>query len=107
MAKPRIKIPKSAAAGEVVTVKILMKHVMESGQRKDRKTGELIPRLIINRFDVTFNGEPVMGVDLEPAISANPYFEFQVKVPESGDFNFKFVDDSGAVFEDTKKVTVG
>ena len=79
---------------------------MESGQRKDAKTGEKIPRKIIKQFDATFNGQTVISVNLDPAISANPYFQFQAKVDKSGEFHFKWTDDDGSVYEDTKKITV-
>src|SRR3546814_18571356 len=72
--KPRVKVPKSAAAGEVITIKTLINHSMESGQRKD-KEGKVIPRQIINKFTCAFNGTPVFACDIDPAISANPYFE--------------------------------
>ena len=103
--KPRVKVPKSAAAGEVVTLKTLISHQMESGQRKD-KDGNLIPRSIINRFTCTFNGESVIDVTLEPAISTNPYFEFDAKVDAAGEFKFTWYDDDGSVYEDTKPITV-
>jgi sulfur-oxidizing protein SoxZ len=104
--KPRVKVPRSADAGEVVTIKTLISHPMESGQRKDRE-GNVIPRQIINRFSVTFNGEPVFSTDLEPAVSANPYFEFQMKVPGEGTVKFEWVDDDGSVYTEEKKIKVG
>jgi sulfur-oxidizing protein SoxZ len=104
--KPRVKVPKSADAGEVVTIKTLISHPMESGQRK-AKDGSPIPRQIINKFSVTFNGEPVFSADLEPAVSANPYFQFDLKVPESGTVAFEWVDDDGSVYTDEKEITVG
>lgn len=103
---PRVKVPKSAEAGEVITIKTLISHPMESGQRKD-SDGNTIPRSIINRFHVTFNDETVIDVVLEPAISTNPYFEFQATVPESGTFKFTWYDDDGSVYEDSKEVSVG
>ena len=103
--KPRVKIPKTAAAGEVVTIKTLISHNMESGQRKD-KEGKVIPRQIINKFTCEFNGKPVFSCDIEPAISANPYFEFTVKVMESGTFKFTWVDDTGAVYTDEQAIEV-
>lgn len=106
-AKPRVKVPKSAAAGEIITIKTLISHPMESGQRKDSKTGELIPRRIINRFTATFNGQAVFSAEIEPAVSANPYFEFQMTVPESGSITFEWVDDDGSVYTETKEITVG
>lgn len=103
--KPRVRVPKTAEAGEIVTIKTLIRHPMESGQRKD-KDGNTIPRHIINKFTVTFNGEMVFGCDLEPAVSANPYFEFELKVPETGTVAFEWVDDDGSVYTEEKTITV-
>lgn len=104
--KPRVKAPKKAEAGEVVTIKTLISHKMESGQRKD-KEGNVIPRSIINRFTCDFNGKNVIDVTLEPAISTNPYFEFEATVPEAGEFKFTWYDDDGDVYEDSKAVAIG
>lgn len=95
MAKPRVKVPKSAAVGDIITIKTLISHKMETGQRKDKKTGEVIPRNIINKFVCEFNGQQVFSTDIEPAISANPYFEFNMKVAEAGTFKFSWIDDDG------------
>lgn len=103
--KPRVRVPKTASAGEVIQIKTLISHPMESGQRKD-KDGNLIPRSIINRFHVTFNGADVIDVTMEPAISTNPYFEFEAKVPESGEFVFTWYDDDGSVYEDKHSIEV-
>ena len=104
-AKPRVKVPKSAAAGEVITIKTLISHKMESGQRKD-KDGNVIPRSIINKFTCEFNGQPVFTCDLEPTISANPFFEFSAKVTESGTFKFTWNDDDGSVYETSADIKV-
>ncbi|MBY8977682.1 thiosulfate oxidation carrier complex protein SoxZ [Rhodobacteraceae bacterium NNCM2] len=104
--KPRVKVPKSASAGDVITVKTLISHPMESGQRKDKKTGELIPRKIINKFAVTFNGESVIDVAIEPAVSANPYFEFEMLVPEAGTIRFEWTDDDGTVYDLEKTIAM-
>lgn len=104
--KPRVKAPKSASAGEVVTIKTLISHTMESGQRKN-KDGSVIPRSIINRFTCEFNGTSVLDMKMEPAISTNPYVEFDATIPESGDLKFTWYDDDGSVYEDTKTVQVG
>jgi len=98
MAKPRVKVPKKAAAGDIITIKTLISHKMESGQRKD-EDGETIPRKIINSFKCEFNGQPVFSCDIDPAISANPYFEFNARVDEAGTFKFTWVDDDGTVTE--------
>jgi len=104
--KPRVKAPKSAAAGETVTIKTLISHPMESGQRKD-SDGNKIPRSIINRFTVEFNGQSVIDVEMAPAISTNPYFEFEAKIPEAGDMKFTWYDDDGSVYEESKSIAIG
>jgi sulfur-oxidizing protein SoxZ len=103
--KPRVKVPSSASAGEGVVIKTLISHPMESGQRKDGD-GNPIPRSIINRFTCEFNGQSVIDVKMEPAISTNPYFEFEATVPEAGEFKFTWYDDDGSVYEDAKAITV-
>ncbi|MEZ5832377.1 MAG: thiosulfate oxidation carrier complex protein SoxZ [Dongiaceae bacterium] len=103
--KPRVKLPKSVAAGDVITIKTLISHDMESGQRKD-KEGKLIPRKIINKFSCEFNGKPVFSCDIEPAVSANPYFEFDAKAMESGTFKFTWVDDDGSIYTDEQAIEV-
>ncbi|UUV06941.1 MULTISPECIES: thiosulfate oxidation carrier complex protein SoxZ [Ruegeria] len=103
--KPRVKVPKKAAAGEAVTIKTLISHKMESGQRKD-KEGNVIPRSIINRFTCEFNGEMVIDVTMEPAISTNPYFQFEATVPEAGEFVFTWYDDDGSVYDEKKSIEI-
>ena len=104
--KPRVKVPKKAAAGEAITIKTLISHKMESGQRKD-SDGNTIPRSIINRFVCDFNGQNVIDVTIEPAVSTNPYFEFEAMVPEAGEFTFTWYDDDGSVYETSKKIAIG
>ena len=103
--KPRIKLPKEAAKGEVIQVKTLVSHVMESGQRKDAQ-GKTVPRKIINKFACEFNGKPVFTANFEPAIAANPYLQFFAKVEESGTFKFAWTDDDGTVTSAEHKITV-
>ena len=105
MAKPRVKVPKTAAAGDIIKIKTLLSHTMESGQRKD-KEGNVIPRKIINKFVCEFNGATVFSADIDPAVAANPYFEFKAKVTESGTFKFMWTDDDGSVIEAEKKIEV-
>lgn len=105
VSKPRVKLPKTAQSGEVIVIKTLISHDMESGLRKD-KDGNLIPRQIINSFTCTFNGQPVFSCDVDRAVSANPYFEFNAKVMESGTFAFTWVDDNGSVYTDEKAIEI-
>jgi len=104
--KPRVKVPSKAAAGEVITIKTIISHKMESGQRKNKK-GEVIPRMIINRFEATLDGQMVFAADIDPAVSSNPYLEFKARVEKSGTFKFRWVDDDGKEFVKEQKITVG
>ncbi|ANT59229.1 MULTISPECIES: thiosulfate oxidation carrier complex protein SoxZ [Roseobacteraceae] len=103
--RPRVKVPKTASAGEAITIKVLISHPMESGQRKD-SDGNIIPRSIINRFTCDFNGQNVIDVTMEPAISTNPYFEFEATVPEAGEFTFTWLDDDGSTYTETKAIAI-
>lgn len=104
--RPRIRLPRSASAGDSVVVKTLINHDMETGLRRN-SNGETIPRRIINRFTCDFAGVNVIDCTLEPAISANPYIEFEAIVPASGDFVFTWYDDNGEVYTQTEAFTVG
>ncbi len=104
--KPRVKVPKSAAAGEIFEIKTLISHKMETGLRKDKK-GQIIPRQIINKFTCTLNGKEVFAADWHPSISANPYMAFNLKATESGTLEFKWHDDNGSVYSKTAELKVG
>ncbi len=104
-AKPRVKVPKEAKTGDVVTIKALISHKMESGQRKDAD-GALIPRSIINRFTCDLGGVNVIDITIEPAVSTNPYFEFDAKMADSGEIKFTWYDDDGSVYEDAKTIAL-
>jgi sulfur-oxidizing protein SoxZ len=102
---PRVRMPATAKAGEIIEVKTLVSHEMESGQRKDA-SGKIVPRHIINKFTATFNGQEILSADWHPAISANPYQSFSVRATETGVFVFSWFDDDGSVYKSEHKVTV-
>ena len=103
---PRVRMPATAKAGDVIEVKTLISHEMESGQRKD-SAGKTIPRKIIKQFTASSNGKEIMKADWHSAVSANPYQSFFVRVPESGTFTFTWLDDDGSIYKAEQKVTVG
>lgn len=103
---PRVRMPATAKAGDIIEVKTLISHEMESGQRKD-SSGKTIPRKIIKQFTAAFNGKPILKSDWHPAVSANPYLSFFVRVPESGKFTFSWVDDDGSTYTSEQTVKVG
>jgi sulfur-oxidizing protein SoxZ len=102
-ARPRVRVPAEVKKGEVVQIKTLISHPMESGRRKNEQ-GETIPRKIINRFVCTLNGKEVFSVDLQPGVSSNPYLVFDVRVMESGTFEFTWTDDDGTVYKKTAQI---
>ena len=105
MPTPRVKMPASAAKGEIFEVKTTIDHDMESGQRKD-KDGKTIARKIINKFTVTYNGRQVFWSDWASAVSANPYCSFFLTATESGTVELKWHDDDGQVNSTAQQITV-
>ena len=103
--RPRVRIPTSIKAGDVIEVKTLITHVMETGQRKDGN-GKIIPRDIIHSFIARFNGAEVFKADLRPGISANPYLAFHLRVPGPGDLEMIWLDDGGGRVVETVKIAV-
>jgi sulfur-oxidizing protein SoxZ len=102
---PRVRLPAKAKKGEIIEIKTLIAHDMESGQRKDA-SGKIIPRKIIKLFVCTFNGKEVLKSEWAPGISANPYMAFFAKVNESGTFEFAWTDDDGSVYKTAAKIEV-
>jgi sulfur-oxidizing protein SoxZ len=105
MTKPKIKLPESAKAGDIIDIKTIATHIMETGNRKDAD-GRPIARNIINRFVATFAGAEVFRVDLGPGVSANPYFSFSMRVPGPGAFEFAWTDDEGKTLTQTVPLNV-
>jgi sulfur-oxidizing protein SoxZ len=104
--KPRIRLDKKdVKKGDVIEVKSLVSHVMESGQRRDA-SGKVIPRKIINKFTAELNGKTIFAADIEPAVSANPYMQFKFKAQESGTIRFTWTDDDGTKITAEEKITV-
>ena len=90
-----IKI-RAKAKGGVTTVKALMKHPMETGLRKNSKTGEKIPAHHITEVVAEYNGETVFSANWSGAISKNPYLSFKFKGGASGDkIKLSWVDNKG------------
>ena len=104
--KPRVKVPKKASKGDIIQIKSLITHKMETGSRKNNKTGKIIPRLIINKFECAYNGSTVFSADLFPSVAANPYLAFHVKAESTGTLDFVWTDDKGAQVKASKKITV-
>lgn len=92
--QPRVRLPAQVRAGEVIEIRTLISHIMETGQRRDQE-GKAIPRDIIRRFVAKFEGQEVFAMDLAPAISANPYIAFPFRAEKPGSFEFTWTNDAG------------
>ena len=104
--KPRIKLDKKEAKkGDIVEVKALVAHIMETGQRKDAQ-GQTIPRKILNKFTCTVAGKQVFQADFEPAVSANPYIQFKFRATESGPVVLTWTDDDGSTIVGEETISV-
>jgi sulfur-oxidizing protein SoxZ len=90
----RVSVPGQARRGEIIEIRTLAGHAMETGFRRTQ-LGEVIPRDIIRRFVCTYNGEEIFSADLHPAIAANPLISFTTVATESGTIDFRWTGDNG------------
>ena len=105
MARALINVPGQAKKGEVITIKTLIQHVMETGYRVSTM-GTRIPRDIIHQFTCTYNGEEIFRAELYQAIAANPFITFTTVATESGTFEFKWIGDNGFAATETASIVV-
>jgi sulfur-oxidizing protein SoxZ len=103
VASALINVPARARRGEVIEVKTLISHPMETGYRRSQ-LGGLIPRDIIRLFVCTYNGTEVFRAELHPAIAANPFIVFSTVATESGTLAFRWTGDNG--FSVAESVTI-
>jgi sulfur-oxidizing protein SoxZ len=105
MANVLINAPKTARKGDVVEIKALIQHPMETGYRAGTN-GRLIPRDIIEHFSATWNGAEIFRMDFSPAIAANPFVTFCAVASESGTVRLRWTGDGGFVAEHQVAITV-
>lgn len=105
MARTLITAPARARRGEVIELKVLIAHPMETGFRPGAD-GLQLPRDLINRFTCRYNGEVVFSAQLYAAISANPYLAFTTVATESGTLSFHWEGDHGFEQTETAAITV-
>jgi sulfur-oxidizing protein SoxZ len=103
MAPALINVPKTAKRGEIIEIKTLMSHIMETGYRHTAD-GEVVPRDIITSFACRYNGVEIFRADLFPAIAANPFVTFFTVATESGKFEFEWIGDRG--FSETASASI-
>lgn len=94
MSRALVNVPKTARRGDIVEVRAMIAHPMETGYR-DGPNGVPIPRHIIRHFVCTYDGAEVFSAELFPAISANPFIAFSMLATTSGTVEFRWTDDKG------------
>ena len=105
MARALINVPATARRGEIIEIKALVSHEMETGFRRTQY-GASIPRDIITQFVCTYNGVEIFRADLHPAIAANPFFAFSTVATESGTIAFQWTGDNGFSAAETAAISV-
>jgi len=101
----RIQIPSIAKRGEIVEVRVLIQHPMETGYRRD-DVGRVIKRNVIHALSCRYGGEEVFRADLSSGIAANPYIQFYTVAEASGELEFTWVDDEGKQGSERQSIQV-
>lgn len=105
MSAIRIAAPETAKAGEIIELKALIQHDMESGFRRGSR-GEVIPRDIITLFECLYDDELVFKADFFPAVAANPFLTFYTRATNSGTLTFRWTDQNGETWSETASLIV-
>jgi sulfur-oxidizing protein SoxZ len=105
MAMALINVPPQAKRGDIIDIKTLISHEMETGYRRNQ-LGIALPRDIIQLFVCTYNGVEVFRAQLYPAIAANPFISFSTVATESGTLEFRWTGDNGYSQVQSAKITV-
>ncbi len=105
MTRTLINVPKTARRGEIIEIRAMIAHPMETGYREGPK-GTIMPRHIIVRFVCTYDGEEIFSAQLFPAIAANPFLSFSTVATSSGVIAFEWTDDRGQVMTASADIVV-
>src|SRR2546423_2788252 len=104
-ARALINVPAKAKRGDVIEIKTLISHIMETGFRHST-SGQMIPRDIITSFSCRYNGEEIFATLFFPAIAANPFVTFYAVADASGTFAFTWEGDNGFSVTEEAKIVV-
>lgn len=105
MPRVMVSVPPKAKRGDIIEIKTLISHPMESGFRVGAN-GAHIPRDIITLFTCTYNGDEIFRAELSPAIAANPFIAFFTLARDSGSLEFRWTGDNGFAATETAALTV-
>lgn len=105
LAQARVAMPATARPGDVIEIKALIRHPMETGYRVDAR-GQPIPRHIVRRFTAVYGGTEVFRMEMTQGVAANPFIAFHTVATETGELVFTWEDDLGATTEVRKTIEV-
>ena len=105
MARALITLPATARRGEVIEIRALVSHAMETGYRRD-SDGQPLARDLIRRFTCRYGGELVFSAELHAAVAANPYIAFHTVATTSGVLNFTWEGDNGFTLTESRTIAV-
>ncbi len=101
-----VRVPRRISKGQIIKVQMVITHPMETGLRKDKKTGKTIPAHYIDKVEFLFNGQKVTTLITGPGISKNPYFAIMLKATESGTLTIRYTDNKGGSWSKDVKINV-
>ena len=104
-ARSLIRLPERARRGEVIAIQAAIQHPMETGHRPGAD-GQVLPRDIIRRFELHYDGDLAFAADLYPAVAANPYLSFWIIAAVTGELTFRWRGDKGFTHEETRRLVV-
>jgi sulfur-oxidizing protein SoxZ len=105
MATALLYVQKTAKRGEIITLKAIASHPMETGHRRE-VTGKIIPRDILKQLTCQYDGMEIFRADFFPAVAANPFISFTTVATKSGPIIFQWQDDAGKIFTEKTELTV-
>jgi sulfur-oxidizing protein SoxZ len=105
MTRSLVNVPATATRGEIVEIRAMIAHVMETGYREGHN-GAVVPRNIIKRFVCKYAGTEIFSAELFPAVAANPYVAFSTIATDSGTIEFEWTDDKGETQTTSANITV-
>ena len=101
----RISVPDTARKDEIIELKAMIKHDMETGYRVDIN-GKSIPRMILTYFECRLDDDVIFSADLHPGVSANPILKFHMRAIRSGTLTFEWTEQSGQIFSKTAELNL-
>jgi sulfur-oxidizing protein SoxZ len=105
MAGALVNIPATAQRGEIIEIKALVSHIMETGFRRTER-GQLVPRDLIRQFTCTYNGAEVFRAEFHAAVAANPFIVFPLRVTESGKITLAWTGDNGFSLSESAEIRI-